>query len=180
MLAFANVGSGLMGRRRKSGPRTKSGRLSRAHATAARDHGTAEGQRNRHHLVNGAAVELAGSALTVLLANGHIDAEQARAAGAYHAVYALSFGLPVPKGSQRLFEPHAPRIRSDRSLARARERFEAMARRLGRDQKAALDQLVVIGALPTWFRQVKLGRPLRPEDEAEREALISGLEKLAE
>jgi hypothetical protein len=168
-----------MPRRRKSGPRSRSGRLSRAHLTVARDHGTAEGQRNRSFLINGAAVELAGSAIGVLLANGHVTPEQAHAAGRYRTSYALSFGLPVPKGSQRLFEPHAPRIRSERSLARARERFEAMARRLGSDQKAALDQLVVDGALPAWFKQGKLGRRLGPADEAEREALLSGLAKLA-
>jgi hypothetical protein len=69
---------------------------------------------------------------------------------------------------------------SDRFLARARERFEAMAARLGRDQKAALDQLVVDGRLPAWFRQQKLGRRLSAEDEAEREALTSGLQALVD
>jgi hypothetical protein len=168
-----------MPRRRKAGKRAPSGRLSRAHQTAARDHGTAEGQRNRHHLVNGAPVELAGSAIGVLLANGHVDLEQAHAAGQYRTVYALSFGLPVPRASQRAFEPYGPVIRSERTLARARERFEAMAGKLGPDQKQALDRLVVDGRLPSWFRQVKLGRPLRPDDVAEREALLSGLEALA-
>jgi hypothetical protein len=170
-----------MGRRRKSGKRTPSGRLSRAHRNPeVADHGTAEGIRNRAFLVNGSPAELAGSAIGVLLANGHIDAEQAHAAGQYRTVYALSFGLPVPRAMQRAFEPHTPPIRSNRFLARARERFEAMAGRLDRDQKAALDQLVVEGALPAWFRRAKMGRPPTAEDEAEREALISGLERLAE
>jgi hypothetical protein len=38
----------------------------------------------------------------------------------------------------------------------------------------------VTGALPTWFRQGKLGRPLSASDAAEREALLSGLTALAE
>jgi hypothetical protein len=33
--------------------------------------------------------------------------------------------------------------------------------------------------LPAWFRQQKLGRRLSAEDEAEREALVSGLAALA-
>jgi hypothetical protein len=43
------------------------------------------------------------------------------------------------------------------------------------DQKHALDVASVEGRLPAWFRLVKLGRRLSSTDEAEREALVSGL-----
>jgi hypothetical protein len=166
-----------MARPRKSGARSRSGRLSRAHITVARDHGTPEGVRNRGFLVNGSPVELAGSAIGVLLANGHIELEQVRAAERYRRAYSSCFGLPIPKASQALVEPYTPRA-NDRSLARALVRFEELAGRLGRDQKQALDHLVIDGRIPHWFRMVKLGRLLRPEDEAERSALLSGLAAL--
>jgi hypothetical protein len=169
-----------MGRRRKAGKRTPSGRLSRAHRDIeVRDHGTAEGVRKRHLLVNGAPIEWAGSAITILQANGHVSAEQVNAAQRYRWAYSLAFGLPIPKASQAFVEPHTPRS-TDRSLAKALGRFEALAGRLRRDQKAVLDQLVVDGALPGWFRRAKMGRPPTAEDEAEREALLSGLAALAE
>jgi hypothetical protein len=47
-------------------------------------------------------------------------------------------------------------------------------------QKQALDVAVIEARLPAWFRLVKLGRRLSPADEAEREALVSGLARLAE
>jgi hypothetical protein len=49
-----------------------------------------------------------------------------------------------------------------------------------RDQKSALDVVAVDGKLPTWFRLVKAQLPLRPVDEAERLALIGGLDRLAD
>jgi hypothetical protein len=56
--------------------------------------------------------------------------------------------------------------------------FEGLAGCISRVQKAALEVIVVNGRLPGWFRRSRLGRPLRPEDELERAALLSGLEAL--
>jgi hypothetical protein len=73
------VWSRPMARRRKAGRRTKSGRFSRAADAIPVDRGTAGGQRNRSFLINGAAPEMVGSTLTILLANTQITPEQARA-----------------------------------------------------------------------------------------------------
>jgi hypothetical protein len=159
--------------------RTRSGRLSRAQVTFARDHGTPEGVRNRAYLVNGSPVELAGSGIGVLLAAGHIDRGQARAADHYAALRAICFGLGRPSVAHDMVEPYDPRPRTDDRLASAREAYEGLAGRLGRDQKAALEVVVVDGRLPDWFWRAKLGRALRPEDESEREAVLSGLTVLA-
>jgi hypothetical protein len=170
-----------MGRRRKSGKRTASGRLSRAHRDPdVTDRGTAEGIRNRHHLVNGAPVELAGSAIGVLLAGGHVDLEQVKAASRYAWLRSISFGVARPTVAYDLVEPRSPRLRSEKNLLELRQRFEDLVGKLGRDQKSALEAIVVDGRLPHWFRTLKLGRRLDAEDEAEREALLSGLTALAE
>jgi hypothetical protein len=47
-------------------------------------------------------------------------------------------------------------------------------------QKVAIDLLVVDDKLPSWFRRLKLGQPLRPADLAERDALLGALEALAD
>jgi hypothetical protein len=167
-----------MARRRKPGARTRSGRLSRAHLTIARDHGTPEGVRNRSFLINGASVELAGSAIGVLLANGHVTVEQARAAGRYAWLRSVSFGVARPDVAYDLVEPWSPRQRSDKDLLELRQRFEDLARRLGRDQKAGIEVVVVDGRLPAWFRHAKMQLPPTAEDEAERTALLSGLAAL--
>jgi hypothetical protein len=165
-------------RRRKHGPRTRSGRLSRAYLGAARDSGTPEVQARRLALCNGSPPELASTPIGILFANHVITLDQCRAAHRYAFRRGVLFGGARPAGLGDMLEPGSPRLRSDKELAGIRARFEAMCGRLGRDQKAALDVLVVEQRLPAWFRAAKLGRPLRPEDEAEREALLSGLEAL--
>jgi hypothetical protein len=168
-----------MARRRKYGARTRSGRLSRAYATTCRDNGTEQVQARRLALCNGSPAELSGSVLGILLANGHISVEQYRAGERYAWLRAVSFGLARPDVSFDHVDPYSPRLRSDEQLARLRERFEAVVGRLGRDQKHALDVIVIETRLPGWFRRVKLGRGLSPADDAEREALLSGLKALA-
>jgi hypothetical protein len=78
-----------------------------------------------------------------------------------------------------LLEPGGGRERSAGKLLKIRTRFEELAARLEQDQKRALEQVVVDGRLPAWFKAVKLGHPLSPADEGERAALLSGLEALA-
>ena len=103
----------------------------------------------------------------------------ARAADEYARLRAVSFG----------HRPAGRRLRSGRAAvgpaaiggaagSTLRGFFEAMAGRISWDQKAAIDVIAVNGALPAWFRQLRLGRPLRQEDEAERAALLAGLKAL--
>jgi hypothetical protein len=81
-----------MPRRRKPGPRTKSGRPSRAHKSVARDRGTAESQAKRHALINGSAPQLAATASGILLANGFLTQAQHVAALRYARLPALVYG----------------------------------------------------------------------------------------
>jgi hypothetical protein len=84
-----------MGRRAKSGQRSKSGRLSRAFLTVARDTGTPELVAKKLRAVNGAAdPALSVSAASILFAHGVIDRDQHHAALAYHKCYAITFGDP--------------------------------------------------------------------------------------
>jgi hypothetical protein len=166
-------------RRNDDRPRTASGRISRAYKGAARDDGTRDAERHRLALVNGADPALAAHPLGVLLANGHISREQERAGHRYAAVRAILFGPGRPSVSSDVDEPHTPTLRTDEHLEGLRNRFESMVRQLGPDQKVALDHVVVDGKLPTWFSLTKARRQLRPVDEAERAALLDGLERLA-
>ena len=79
-------------RRRKFAARTKSGRLSRAYRSEARDHGTRETQAKRHALINGAPVELAASASGILYANGHVTDRQYSAGLTYARLHSMVFG----------------------------------------------------------------------------------------
>src|SRR5919106_5034066 len=84
-----------MARPRKSGARTKAGRLSRSYRGPARDAGTPELQRKKLALVNGAAdPSLSASAARILFAHGVLDRDQLAAADRYHRLYRRSFGLP--------------------------------------------------------------------------------------
>jgi hypothetical protein len=79
-----------------------------------------------------------------------------------------------PHVASDLFEPHDPRQRSDEQLADIRLAFEGMVARLGRDQKQGARQVVITGALPSWFIRIKLRQALRPVDEHERLVLLEG------
>jgi hypothetical protein len=166
------------GRKAKPGTRAPSGRLSEAAAAIPVDPGSRYAERHRLLLCNGADPVLAASALGILLANRHISRDQVRAGERYAAARAILFGLARPVVVADHLEPYDPPVRSDGHLARIRKRFEGMIARLGPDQKRALDAIVIDGKLPPWFRLVKAGLPLRPVDEAERVALIGGLDRL--
>ena len=84
-----------MARRRKSGTRTKSGRLSRAYKGPARDPGTAELQVKKLAAVNGRRdPALSATPASILFAHAVIDRDQLAAAERYRRCYPLSFGLP--------------------------------------------------------------------------------------
>lgn len=83
-----------MPRKRKPGPRAKSGRPSRAFTGAARDTGTREGRAKRAALINGADPQLAASASGILLANGFLTQRQHAAALVYAWAHALTYGKP--------------------------------------------------------------------------------------
>jgi hypothetical protein len=81
------------GRPRKEGPRTKSGRLSRASKRnpELHDHGTRQFVAKRAAMVNGGAPELSATDSGILLANGLLTAEQHTAALKYAWAHALTF-----------------------------------------------------------------------------------------
>ena len=81
--------------RRKPGPRTKSGRLSRAYKSPElRDKGTPEAQNKRAYLINGSDPQLAATASGILLANGFLTPGQHVAALRYARWHALLYGKP--------------------------------------------------------------------------------------
>ena len=147
--------------------------------SACRDEGPPEAQRNRALLINGAPVELAASALTVLVANGFVTTAQAKAADEYARLRGINFGIARPDVAYDLVEPRSSRLRSEARLATLRGFFEAMVSRVTWDQKLVIDRLVVTDALPGWFVRIRTRRPLRPSDVAERAALLDGLAALA-
>jgi hypothetical protein len=163
-----------MGRRRKTGVRSKSGRLSRAYQGVAKETVTPELLAKKLTLVNRAAdPALSASAASILFAHNAITREQHDAAGAYHLCYALTFGTPWhrPTGDGRPV--------SDEILARAKIEPDAMVAALDHEQKQQIDNVVICNWLPGWFyARLGIGRGL-PSDERERAALITGLEALA-
>jgi hypothetical protein len=165
------------GRPARSGARTAAGRLSE---TVPIDRGTGEGQLHRQLLINGAAdVTLAATPAGILLAHDLITPAQLRAGGRYAALRAVLFGLARPTVAADLVEPYDPRLRTDSYLRGVRNRFEELVAKITPEQKAALDQVVVDERLPGWFARAKSGHQLRPADEAERQALLAGLDALA-
>jgi hypothetical protein len=167
------------GRPAKAGARAASGRLSEVRAATV-DHGSRYAERHRLVLVNGADPVLAASPLGILFAHGHLTREQVRAGERYAAARAVLFGMARPTVAADHLEPHDPTVRSDGHLARIRKQFEGDVARLDPDQKRALDVVTIDCRLPVWFRLAKAQLLLRPSDEAERLALIGGLDRLAE
>jgi hypothetical protein len=178
--------------RRKHARRTKSGRISRAYRhPEVKDLGTHEAQSKRHALVNGSDPQLAASASGILLANGYLelsidpieersDRAKARhnAALRYAYCHAITFGRPwcqpCPLGRELGYEE-----KPDEIVERAKHRLAAMDAVLDPEQRRAVANLACFGFVPMWFYTSRLKlRPL-PEDERERELLLSGLDALA-
>jgi hypothetical protein len=167
----------LMGRRAKLGHRTKSGRLSRAYQGPARDVGTDEFQAKRAALINGSDPQLAASASGILLANEMISPEQHHAVLSYAWCHAMLYGRPwrqaCPLGERTGDE--AP----DELVELAKEKLAAMDGLLTLEQRHALANVAVFGFVPQWFFTERLRLRGLPGDQAERAALVSGLDRLA-
>ena len=168
-----------MARKRKKGPRTKSGRLSRAYKSPElRDHGTREFVEKRAALVNGGAPELAATASGILLANGFLTPAQHTAATRYSWAHNMAFGKPwvctSPLGELCATEP------TDEMREIGRYRLEQMDRRLTKAERLRVGNLAVYEFLPQWFYSERgIGRRL-PEDEKERQELLAGLDAISE
>jgi hypothetical protein len=169
-----------MPRPRRAGKRTKSGRPRRAYQRhpELRDQGTPEGQRRRAALVNGAPVELAATVSGILFARGFISAEQKAAADRYAGLHRTAFG-PAWRQMCPLAEAHGgPTIPDDR-LIRLRQLLDELHARMTPEQRKAVADVAVYGQIPDWFFAARLKLWMLPEDEQERDALVSGLDALA-
>jgi hypothetical protein len=165
------------GRPRKEGPRTKSGRLSRAGSRnpELRDHGTKQCVAKRELMINGADPQLLATASGILLANGYLSNEQHSAALKYAWAHNMTFGRVWGQLSP-LGEPVGPPS-NDRS-GRAKKRLAQMDRKLSDEQRQAVANVSAFNTLPNWFFVERLKLRELPEDRAERAALISGLDAL--
>jgi hypothetical protein len=158
------------GRKRKPGPRTKSGRLSRS-AAAMRDDGTAEGRAKRQAIVNGHRDQaLASIPLDICFARGWLTEQQRGAGLRFRALRAKMFGVPLKVGSG------AP-MPSEEVVAKNERAYLKLVQKLTTQQ-----QLAVVGMAldqqPGWMRLMLRDLPLRHEHEIERRALLSGLDAL--
>lgn len=173
------------GRKKKQGPRTASGKPSRAWQTIARDFGTLELQRKRRELVGeNADPDLSATAVGVLYAHGCLDEcdhdgkpipdvgqERYNAALRYATLAAAIYG------------PRWPGNGSGREIAEVdwielKLALERIERRLSYLQRQSLDRTVRANWQPTWFQMQRLGKPLTTEDELERQELISALDAI--
>ena len=162
----------------RSLPAAPWGRLSRArkHHLELRDLGTFEGQRKRAALINGASIELAASAPGILFANAHLDQDQFNAAINYGRLHAIVFGrvwlnLCPLVGAPAVAAPCPTR----RWSSSVRQRLEKPNGRMTLEQRQAVANVAIFGMLPTWFFAAPWYLLPLPEDECEREALLSGL-----
>lgn len=151
---------------------SKPTRRRRVRSTPPVDRGTPEGQARRTALVGEADPALAAYPLGAMLARQIIDREQHDAGLLYARAWTVKFGSPWPSTN----DSRSPA--SDRELAKWSARLEAMDRALTCDQRVELVDVAAMSNWPNWFfaRQLNL-KPL-PEDDHERELLLSGLAAL--
>lgn len=168
-----------MARPRRSGPRTPSGRLSRAYAGPARDAGTAELAAKKLALVNGARdPALSASAASILFAHRVLDRDQLAAAVRYGALHSIVFGQAWAGACILGREPGTEAPFDDDGLERRERELNRMAAQLTPEQKIQLDNLVISGWLPSWFFVAQgIGRELA-QDARDRQDLLSGLDAL--
>lgn len=160
-----------MPRKRKKAPRTKSGRLSRAYQTIAKDEGTPEVQAKRQAAVGTGDPVLAASALGYLLAYEHIDREQYDEALRYRALWTAKFGT---LGLCNSYGPTA----SDERLAKLEIKLAELERRMTVEEREELVWVACGDRIPVWFDAKRLGLKILPEDERDRELLMRALDAL--
>jgi hypothetical protein len=166
-----------MARKRKSGQRTKSGRLSRAHKGVARDFGTRESEAKRCYLVNGSDnLTLASTPIDVALARGHVTREQHTAAVWLRIMRARVFGRPGARTID-LEGLSSGRTISDKQLEHYERLYVKTMRRLTEEEQL---EAIAIGmdTYPRWLRCVIQGAPIACEDARAKEVLLSALDKL--
>jgi hypothetical protein len=161
------------GRKKKQGPRTPSGKPSRAWQTVAKDFGTLELQTKRRALVGeNADPDLSATAVGILFAHGHLDREQYEKALEYARLSCAVYGVPWPK------TPSYREI-TDKQALKVKRALNTMLAKLSADQRLAIDRTALASNWqPTWFHCLRLGLPLLPADNQERAALLSGLDAL--
>ena len=143
-------GAPPQGQGKAGSPRTKSGRLSRAYQTVARDNGTREVQAKRDQLINGSPVELIASSAGVLLARGLLSSEQYRAADRFARIRARVFGVPLSNGE-------GGREATEQRIARNERVYNALCRCMTAQQLVAVVDLA-LGGRPVWARRLILRR----------------------
>jgi hypothetical protein len=146
-----------------------------------RDLGTRESQAKRHAWINGADPQLAASASGILYANGQIEEDAYLACLRYSRCHAIvyrrlwfhtqnSMGIPLSWAGQ---EP------TESMHEWAERQLDRWAEALTPEQKQAIGNVACFNFMPTWAYAHRLRWRLMPQDEVEREALISGLRVLA-
>jgi hypothetical protein len=171
-----------MARKRKDGRRTKSGRLSRAgKPREARLGPTEENAAKMRALVNGSDPALAASAVGILFANAHLSEAQYVAAMRYSRAHAIVFGRPWAHIQDALkCMPWGGDPPTDGQHEWAERQLDKWHAKLSLDQRQAIANVTVFGFIPTFFFVSRLRLKMLPEDIAEREALLYGLETLAD
>jgi hypothetical protein len=141
-----------MARKRKPGPRTKSGRLKRRphRDLTLRDLGTPEFREKRHAMINGADPQLAATASGILLANDFLTPDQHHAALKYARWHSLLYGSPwaacaCPLSRELAHHGHEPQ---EAIVIRAKHAIDAMNARLNPEQRQAVANVAVFGFVP--------------------------------
>ena len=161
-----------MGRRRKAGARTKSGKLSRAYKGPARDPGSHEAQAKRQALVGDANDPvLSATAPGILFANGHLDRDQYNEALEFRSLRCVLYGAPWPNVSYGL-EIQAI------TLMKVKEKFDGRVAVLTDLERHVVTDVCVFDRIPNWFFVDRLKLKRLPEDSAEQATLIDGLNAL--
>jgi hypothetical protein len=145
-----SCGAQVSGRRRKPGPRTKSGRLSRAYGSALlRDLGTEEGQAKRRALVgDDGGQTLACTAPGILFANGFLTIDQYTEALEYRRLWTAMFGTPWRSSSDAAEA-------TEEMLVEATKKFRRMTLLLTDEQELAVRNICVFDEIPIGYIRMR-------------------------
>jgi hypothetical protein len=126
-------------------------------------------------VVNGSPDTALSASLTgILFAHHIIDARQRAAADRFRRARAACFGVVLPDR-----DPSSGREATEVQIKRNERRYAALVAILTADQLSAVIDLALDLRLP-WQRRALLGLPAAAGDAAERLALLSGLDRLAD